>query len=128
MAEEKDNVSLEHHFEQQLKDIKELLEAKFLSIEQATKLATETLNARLDNMNEFRGAMKDQLATAFTKNEHAFYAEKVEADLRMLRENKALLEGKASQKSVVWAIGISVAGLVIGAIGIIISIAFRTTI
>lgn len=118
----KEEITLEHHFEQQLTDIKELLEAKFCAIEKSTDLAVRALSIKLESMNELRGAMKDQMANSFTKPEHNLYAEKVEADIRVLRENKATLEGKASQRSVTWAIVISVGGFLLALVGLLIRI------
>lgn len=116
------NITLEKYFEMQLGNIKELLETKFNAIEQSTKLATETLNARLESMNEFRGAMKDQMANAFTKPEQNFYAEKVSAEIKSLELSRATLEGKASQKSVTYAILISVIGALFGMAGFILKL------
>ena len=69
------------------------------------------LEKRLESMNEFRLQLKDQAGTFFTKNEHEVYMSSVEKDLRVLRESKANLEGKASQSSVNVALIISLLGL-----------------
>jgi hypothetical protein len=86
----------------------ERLEALLAALEERTKLqfflnaeAYQLRNAqtdkRLDTMNEFRGALADREASYFTRTEHELYAKLVEADLRVLRESKAEMRGKASQ-------------------------------
>lgn len=82
----KDSVSLKEYFESRLK-----------SVEKATILAANTLEKRLEGMNEFRDALKNQATLFITKTEIKIQFDKIESDIRMLRESKAMLEGKASQ-------------------------------
>jgi hypothetical protein len=88
----------------------ERLEALLVALEERTKLqfflnaeAYQLRNAqtdkRLDIMNEFRGALVDREASYFTRTEHEMYAKLVESDLRVLRESRAEMQGKASQSN-----------------------------
>jgi hypothetical protein len=77
--------------------LKEHIERRLESVEQATTLAARALEKRLEGMNEFREALKNQSATFVTRAELTVQVAKCESDIRMLREYKASLEGKASQ-------------------------------
>jgi len=94
--------------------LKEYFEDKFIASENARVLALEALTIRLDGtekvtelsraamdkrlegMNEFREALKDQQKNFISRQEFDL----VVADIRVLREAKASLEGKADQSSV----------------------------
>jgi hypothetical protein len=123
--------------------LKDYFDTKFTSIERATSVAYEAMDKRLDGMNEFRNALKDQTSKSITRIEHdALIAkldfeanvlsekinmsvnnikEKYDVDIRMLRESKATLEGKASQGSVNMSIGLAALGLLLAALGLIVS-------
>jgi predicted sugar kinase len=90
-------------------DVRVLRETKASS-----EVSAAMLEKRLESMNEFRLQLKDQAGTFYTKGEHEVYMSSVEKDLRMLRESKATLEGKASQTSVTVALIISGLGLIAG--------------
>ena len=77
----------------------------------SAEVSSAMLEKRLESMNEFRTQLKDQAGTFFTRNEHEVYMTSVDKDLRMLRESKATLEGKASQSSVNVALIISFVGI-----------------
>ena len=66
----------------------------------SSEVSAAMLEKRLESMNEFRLQLKDQAGTFFTRNEHEVYMTSVEKDLRVLRESKAMLEGKATQTAV----------------------------
>ena len=76
--------------------LKEYVDARFESISRETALTKSDLDKRLEAMNEFRQALRDQNQTFVTKPEHEF----VMKDIRELRESRAELAGKASQQSV----------------------------
>jgi hypothetical protein len=99
--------------------LKELFEARLQALEKATQLAAQNMDKRLEGMNELRGQLKDQAATFLTRNEFYIQHEKLESDIRMLRESKANLEGKASQASVNTATIIAIAGLSLSLLNII---------
>ena len=83
----------------------QFVEAKFDALEkqwaseikanaEARELATKILNARLEHMNNFRSDCEK-------------YREGFEKELRPLREWQAVMEGKASQRSVYIVLAIS---------------------
>jgi hypothetical protein len=49
--------------------LREYFEDKFLTFEKSRDIALTALDKRLDNMNEIKGAMKDQQATFITRTE-----------------------------------------------------------
>ena len=99
--------------------LKEYIDLKVGGIEKATFTAYNSMEKRLENINEFRAQLKDQNATFITKAEYSAHMNKIEEDIRMLRESKALLEGKASQTSVNIALGISIVGLILTVLNIV---------
>jgi hypothetical protein len=100
------------------------------------------MDKRLNTMNEIRESLRDQSSTMVTQGEHRLVLAsieslqssiakmisredasvllgRVEEDLRVLRESRAMLAGKASQNSVVFAIALAASGLVMGVVEII---------
>ena len=112
------DVALKEHMESLLRAQREYLETRLNSIEQATKVATRILDSRLDAMNEFRDALKDQAARLATREELTIQVNKLTDDIIELKQFRAVLEGKASQQSVNIALFLSTAGLLIGVIGL----------
>jgi hypothetical protein len=100
--------------------IKEYFDAKLDALEKSICLSRDTLNARLENMNEFRESLKDQTASFFTRKEHDFYAEKIESQLKSLELSRAILEGKASQKTMNVTLMLSIISIIIGVIALIV--------
>ena len=80
--------------------LKEYIESRLSSIHEATTKAYDSMNRRLEGMNEFRASLRDQAAQMVTTKELNAFRDKVEADIRSLRESRATLEGKASVISV----------------------------
>jgi hypothetical protein len=120
MEEGNTNVSIRDYFDSKYKELKEYIDVKFNAMEKSTSLAQENLNTRLEGMNEFRNTLKDQSSHFITRTEHKSLIDKYDADIRVLRENLARNEGKASQQSVNTAFIIATLGIVIGIVGIII--------
>ena len=77
------------------------------------------LDHRLNSMNEIRQALTDLSGTMFTRNEHDVYSTSVEKDLRALRESRAELSGKASQRTAGVGLLLAVAAVVISALDLI---------
>ena len=98
------------------------VQTQIQSLKEATDLAREGIDFRLAQMNEFRNALKDQSTTFFTKAEHILFMDKVNSDIRELRESRAKLEGKADQTQLNISLIIGVLGLVLGAVSILHSI------
>jgi len=91
-----DGVTLTEHFDE-----------RFRAQEKALELAYASMEKRLDGMNEFRQALRDQNSLFVNRAEH----DALVADIRGLREFRAGLEGVASAKSVYIAFAISVLSL-----------------
>ena len=71
-------------------------------MEQVRVVDKEGLDKHLSWLNEMRGALRDERAErdkTFSRVEHEAYAKVVEVDLRILRENRAEMQGKASQSN-----------------------------
>jgi hypothetical protein len=94
------DVSLKEYFEERIKAIYNHIDLKTTAIERSTTLARDAMEKRLEGMNEFRDSLKDQSDKFVTKNEYEIKLGRVEEDIRLLRESKASLEGKASTTSV----------------------------
>jgi hypothetical protein len=66
---------------------------------------------RLNAMNEFRESLKDQSNLFLTKAEYTACKEKIDEDIRLLRESRAELHGKASQMQANIALAIAIIGI-----------------
>jgi len=108
------------YIEKRINHLKELFGSELRSIDRATDIARVGMEKRLEGMNEFRQQLNDQAKEFITRPELNAIRKEIEADIRILRESKATLEGKADQKAVNIAMAISLIGLIIGVIAIII--------
>jgi hypothetical protein len=106
---EKQNLSFEHHIENQIANLKENI-----------ILAKSTNDERLAGMNEFRESLKDQSLLFVTKAEYEAVLNKLGADIRELRESRAELKGKADQSQVNNAVILSAIGLALAVVSIIV--------
>lgn len=96
--------------------LKEHLESRLIALEKATALAANTLEKRLEGMNEFREALRYQTSLFVTRTELQVLLEKIEVDLRILRQYKVALESKASQAYVTVTMVIAILGAIISVI------------
>ena len=135
---------LKEQMDTKLIGYREYIESRLTSLENATAIVAANIETRFQNVNEFRGQLKDQSATFITRAEHEALIKKfdddiknlrdanfirrpeyeaalskVEDDVKILRESKANLEGKASQQSVYGAYAISVLGIILTIYGLI---------
>jgi hypothetical protein len=78
-------------------------------------------------MNEIRAAMRDVQSLSFTKAEHEAYQRIVEADLRVLRESRAELAGKASQSNLNVTFVIALIGALTGLTSVLLDLLTRAT-
>jgi hypothetical protein len=85
------------------------LEATQTAIDKSEKI----LNVRLENMNEFRDALKDQSSNFLTKEAYDAKHTVLQNQVDDLRLSKATLEGKASATSVWIGYAIAIIGLII---------------
>ena len=106
---------------------KEMVELRFGELEKrydqlntlnqaAVKNALDSINYRLEAMNEFRAQMKDQQSNYFTTKEHNIFMDKIDGEIHLLQIDKATLAGKASQTAVVVAYIVSFVSLLIAVV------------
>jgi hypothetical protein len=125
--------TIDKFFETKYQALAKLMNEKFSHINKATEEAKRIMEHRLEGMNEFRGALKDQASLMMPREEYGIqhqrlvdimelHNKKVEDDVRMLRESKATLEGKASQESVEKLRAHTTVMTIIAIIGILVSI------
>jgi len=108
-----------------LRDDATRLDERIASIRESVKVAKESMDMRLDSMNEIRGQLKDQANTFLPRVEYIGQHQALEQrfthtdeDIRGLRESRATLEGKASQSSVMVAYIIAIVGIALSIIGL----------
>jgi len=109
--------------------LREYLNTRIEAVVEATDLAKQSMEHRLASLNELRGAMADQAKTYITKAEFAMFQMRYDADCKNIFDKLLSLEltrandkGKASQTSTIIAGAIGFAGVLIGIVGIIISL------
>jgi ribosome-binding ATPase YchF (GTP1/OBG family) len=113
-----ETISLREYFDSKIEDLENLMITKVLGLDKATTLAANNMERRLEGMNEFRQQLKDQSLTFLTRSEYEQFIRRVDEDIRMLRESKALLEGKASQNYVNFSVLVSIIGIILSAIAL----------
>jgi chromosome segregation ATPase len=114
----------------------EQTKAELTEVKEATRLAKENVDTRLNTMNEFRGQLKDQANTFIPRLEYQVQHESLEQrieeqrksisnridaqdkEIKTLTSAKDRLDGKASQNSVFIAYGIGIIGLIIAVVSI----------
>ena len=129
MSDGADEVPLRDHVESRLVDLEKLVTTNFKAHEREHELM-EVLRAadkvalekHLGWLNEMRGALKDERAErerTFSRVEHEAYAKGVEIDLRVLRESRAEMQGKANQSNLNVTFFIAVVGCIVAAVNLI---------
>lgn len=91
---------MKKYFEEKIAKVDEVNRLRFDSIVTSTQLAKELMETRLKGMDEVKENLKDANNTYLTRNEFNIQHDKLNDDIRILRESKANLEGKASMSSV----------------------------
>jgi len=91
------------------------------NVKESVKTAYASMEKRLEGMNEFRDTLKDQASKFVTRDEMNAKFDALDKQVDDLRMSKATLDGKASQQAVTTALMISLAGIILGIIGIIIN-------
>jgi len=108
-----DSVTLKEYLSQRMDDLEEKIQVNFDLQKVALDKSDVKLDERLRSMNEFRAQMKDQSETFITRNEVMTLIDTNRNEIRDLRESRAKLEGKASQSSMMIALGFSLVALII---------------
>lgn len=99
--------------------LKEHFESRIESVEKATMLAANTLERRLEGMNEFRDTLRDQASRFVTRDEMNVQLERDREAISDLQTFKDRLEGKASASAVYVAYAMSLIGIIIGVVGLL---------
>lgn len=97
--------------------LKEYLESRIDAVKDSITTAQIAMEKRLEGMNEFRETLRDQASKLVTRAELDSRDALINSDIRVLREAKATLDGKASQFSLAVAMVLAIAGLIVGIIG-----------
>ncbi len=93
--------------------LKQYIDSRVDALEKQAEMRADSLEKRLDGMNEIRGTMKDQASKFVDRAELTTFKEAVEKDLRILRESRAELQGKAEQSSVNVSLVLAAGGLIV---------------
>ena len=102
--------------------VKDTTAATATALDKSTSASLSVLEKRLESMNEFRASLSDQTRNYFTKGEHDAYQKLVETDLRVLRESRAELSGKASQSSMNVTFILALVGALTGLVALILDV------
>jgi hypothetical protein len=102
--------------------LKEYVDLRFTENQRALEKAERDLSKRLEGMNEFRDALKDQAGTFVTREAMEIKLDGLEKDMADLKLTRAHAQGKASQTSVLIAYGISFVGLLIAVLSFLKSV------
>ena len=99
--------------------LRDYFESRLHAIEKGIELADSKMQMRLQSMNEFRDALKDQAAEFVTDSEVCAKFDAIENRIKTLEISRAELSGKANQSTAMWAFGMGIAGMLISLIGLI---------
>lgn len=102
--------------EVRMADFHHMLDQRIQSVNEATRIAKDDMDRRLEGMNEFRATLQDQASRFVIRSEYNSAHERLVEDIRSLRESRAEIAGKASMSAVIFAYGIAVMGLVLSVI------------
>ena len=83
-----------------LVSLRELMEEKFKANDKELELFREVLEHRLTVLNNAREEMRAYIGSTVSRQEITPLIERINDDIRSLRESRAGVEGKASQLSV----------------------------
>jgi hypothetical protein len=111
------DISLKEYFETRLRDLEKATTIVASNLEKSTAIAASAMERRLEGMNEFRNQLKDQTSTFVVRSEYNSTLSRLNEDIRVLRESKATMDGKASQMSTNISTIIAIIGLIISLVG-----------
>ena len=103
---------------ERLMALEKLCETQFKNADQAIDLASRMMEKRLDGMNEFREALREQSTKMLTRSEYEIGHDRVVYDIKILMKSRAEMEGKASQQALLLVLAVALSGMVFGIIGL----------
>ena len=117
-------ISLQHYLETKIQSSYDLIGQRLNSVEdnialaltaskEAATKADIAMEKRLDLLNEFREAMKDQTYQYLTKEEYGLRHSYIEARLRIIEDKLSAMESRGGVFHAIW-------GYVVGAVGAIV--------
>lgn len=123
------DVTLKEYVDVRMCALEKRLDDRIGALEKATEVAYANQQVRLAGMNEIRDQLRDQASTFITRadleacvNPLAVEVRGFSADIRMLREAKATIDGKASQQAVNLSFIFAAIGALLGVIGLILQL------
>jgi hypothetical protein len=120
-----DSISIRDYIDMKVDLTEKLLCTKLGDMDAKTYLAKESMEHRLEGMNEFRESLKDQTARFLTRDEYLIEHKRLEKDVQEIRDFKISLESVASQKDIMRAYIVSGISICIGIASLIISIVVK---
>ncbi len=84
------DVALKEYFDRRIEDLRSAVNERFQLSDVAVSKAERTMNERLNSMNEFRDALRDQSNKMATRSE----LEKIDEAVQELQRSKANLDGR----------------------------------
>lgn len=131
-------IDLRRQFEEKHTILERSIEDKFKWLEGSTQTVASAMEKRLDGMNEFRDALRDQtsrMATrdeldelkkhsgeGFTRKEHEAFQQGMDKDIQDLRRSRDRSEGMATQSSVILTFIVAAIGAITGIVAIIVKL------
>ena len=107
---------LQGYFKLQLNALDDRIKREFELRGEALELAAKNIAIQMEHLNELREAFTTKEGKFATKDDLSAKIDTVNADIRALREWKALLSGRASVTGLYGAYILSVLGLVLAAL------------
>lgn len=114
------DISIKEYLDRRLEDLEKRLCDRFEMQNTALDKAEQRMNERLEGMNEFRDAMKDQASTYVTEDIYSARHEALRESINDLKLSRAELKGKANQNAVVIAYIITAISIILSLINMFI--------
>ena len=99
--------------------LKELIFARFTSIDKSLEKTAQEIKDRFTTVNEFRATLSDQATTFVTKDKFDTMCEALRSRIETLEKERARSEGKASTSSVYISYIFIAISIAIGVIGLL---------
>jgi len=114
-----EQISFRDFLDSKVIELRDYFNVRFEAADRARDVALVAMEKRLDGMNEFREALKDQSVRFITRDEVEGRISRMDATIKSLELSKAQLEGKANQSALNSTLFISVIGLALSVVNLI---------